>query len=125
MSTAWMKRWYLTVFLSCRLYPGQWLSRPVCLNLINLQDCEDDSESDGMKRERSMLLLASLASDALDGVLGVSKVGRRPIAAVCSRKKCMHCQSLAASCFVSWVGLYQLIPHLHSSRNVPIDVSLI
>ncbi|CAM9796742.1 unnamed protein product [Pylaiella littoralis] len=37
------------------------------------KDCEDDSESDGMKRERSMLLLASLASDALDGVSGVSK----------------------------------------------------
>lgn len=38
------------------------------------QDCEDDSEDDGMKRERSLLLLSSLASEALDAVTGMSKV---------------------------------------------------
>lgn len=40
------------------------------------QDCEDESEGDGRKRERSLLLLASLASDALDAVSGMIKVQR-------------------------------------------------
>eukprot|EP00752_Nemacystus_decipiens_P004061 g3719.t1 len=37
------------------------------------KDCEDESEGDGRKRERSLLLLAGLASDALDAVSGMSK----------------------------------------------------
>ncbi|CBJ30104.1 conserved unknown protein [Ectocarpus siliculosus] len=37
------------------------------------KDCEDEGEGDGMKRERSLLLLAGLASEALDGVSGMSK----------------------------------------------------
>lgn len=40
------------------------------------QDCEDESEGDGRKRERSLLLLAGLASDALDAVSGMKKVRR-------------------------------------------------
>lgn len=38
------------------------------------QECEDEDEGSDMKRERSFLLLASLASDALDEVSGISKV---------------------------------------------------
>lgn len=38
------------------------------------QDCQDESEGDGMKRERSLLMLASLATNALDEVYGMSKV---------------------------------------------------
>lgn len=72
--------------------------RPSYLTLNNLQDCEDDS-GDDMKRERSMLLLATLASDALDGVSGVSKVCViGPLLAVFSRKHSTYCQSLASSC---------------------------
>ncbi|CAM9188329.1 unnamed protein product [Scytosiphon promiscuus] len=37
------------------------------------KDCEDEDQSSEMKRERSLLLLASLASDALDEVSGISK----------------------------------------------------
>ena len=40
------------------------------------QDCEDESDGDGRRRERSLLLLASLASDALDAVSSMSKVRR-------------------------------------------------
>lgn len=36
-------------------------------------DCQDESEGDGMKRERSLLMLASLATNALDEVYGMSK----------------------------------------------------
>eukprot|EP00904_Undaria_pinnatifida_P010363 jgi/Undpi1/6457/HiC_scaffold_20.g08936.m1 len=36
-------------------------------------DCEDESEGDGMKREISVLMLASLATNALDEVYGMTK----------------------------------------------------
>lgn len=39
-----------------------------------VQDCQDESEGDGMKRERSLLMLASLATNALDEVYGMGKV---------------------------------------------------
>lgn len=38
------------------------------------QECEDESKGDGMRRERSLLLLTGLAANALDEVYGVSKV---------------------------------------------------
>lgn len=69
----WDKRWI-------------WCS---CLSL-NPQDCEDEGEGDGMKRERSLLLLAGLASEALDGVSGMSKVIRcLPFLAASTHKKSM------------------------------------
>lgn len=45
-----------------------------CALTFTTQDCEDESEDDSMKRERSLLLLASLASEALGAVTIMSKV---------------------------------------------------
>lgn len=39
------------------------------------QDDRDDTRDDHMRRERSLLLLSALASDALDELSGLSKVG--------------------------------------------------
>lgn len=49
---------------------------PTVLALFSrcVQDCQDEGEGDGMKRERSLLMLASLATNALDEVYGMSKV---------------------------------------------------
>lgn len=44
------------------------------LVLATLQGNEDESEADGKRRERSLLLLSSLGTDALDEVSGVGKV---------------------------------------------------
>lgn len=41
---------------------------------ILIQDCERENDGDGMRRERSLLLLASLGTDALDEAIGLTKV---------------------------------------------------
>lgn len=80
------------------------------------QDCEDESEGDGRKRERSLMLLASLASDALDAVSGITKVQYGVV---------------SSSCSGLWVALANLVCPVSTyvrslfSELWPLDVSLL
>lgn len=49
------------------------------------QDDLDDSEDDGIRREKALLVLSSLAIDALDELSGLSKVCRYCCSMECGR----------------------------------------
>lgn len=53
------------------------------LFLQHVQDNEDESEADGKRRERSLLLLSSLGTDALDEVSGMGKVCQHVAKFIC------------------------------------------
>lgn len=53
---------------------GIYCSPFVSLSLDGIQDHRDEGEDESMRRQRSLLLLSALASDALDEIAGLVKV---------------------------------------------------